>query len=140
MQRSKYKEPKLSSTKTKTVNVAPKKNGIKKDQLLLGISMASRYFKEGSFISRKNSNPLDYQFTKCIYCRRGTFQHSEPTDWTSCDVCDRWVHQKCLPPDSSFSGNFLCKYCDSYLNNLQYVLEETSYSEKMRKLLESSYP
>lgn len=91
---------------------------------------SGKYFKESSLIPKKNSRLLDYNFTKCIYCREGTFQDSEPTEWVMCDVCEGWVHQKCLPPDLSFSGDFLCKYCDSHFNDLQCTSEESSFSEK----------
>lgn len=137
------KKSKLTSRKTKTGPVFDKEHDSercsqeewnKKRSSPFGY-FSGKYFKQDSIHLKKSSNLLDYNFTKCIYCREGTFQDSEPTDWVLCDVCEGWVHQKCLPLDLSFSGNFLCNYCDSRLNDLQYSLEDTSFSEKCENYL-----
>lgn len=49
--------------------------------------------------------------TKCLYCREGRLDHTAL--WVQCDRSFDWVHQKCDCQNESYSGQFICKFCDN---------------------------
>lgn len=76
---------------------------------------------------------IDYKFTKCIYCKNSTNADENPTKWVMCDICDGWVHQKCVSNiEHSYSGDFVCKYCSTELNELEAVASEQTKHERFQ--------
>lgn len=93
--------------------------------------MATQYINN---VESKQDKSIDYKFTKCTYCRKSTLDEIHPTKWVMCDICDCWVHQKCVSDiDQSYSGDFICKYCNTKLNDLETLPNEQIRYDKFQK-------
>ena len=50
----------------------------------------------------------------CMVCSKGEDDDSKVETWVLCDMCDNWVHMKCLPPGHIYDvkdEEFVCHNC-----------------------------